>query len=248
MVLFVVVALLCAVRRRWIVSGVAASLATLTWQPAITIGLAVVITALITIGGGWRAAWKVVLGALFPLVAIVGYFAAQGAVQPLVDGFLGLSLRTETAVKSNFINKLAFIARRVENGYGPSVWILGIGMIGLAGAALWRLAFAKQRKRLRDDPFLVIIIGFVLSVAWTMYDFQGAPDLFILLPFASIGIGVILEVFSRVASRRIVAVASAACVVGFVLFAGFIALNRRERALGWTAARCQEYGIQVVRR
>ena len=66
MVLFVVVALLCAVRRRWIVSGVAASLATLTWQPAIAIGLAVVITALITIGGGWRAAWKVVLGALIP--------------------------------------------------------------------------------------------------------------------------------------------------------------------------------------
>ena len=37
------------------------------------------------------------------LVAIVAYFAAQGAVQPFVDGFFDVNLRAETVVKSNLI-------------------------------------------------------------------------------------------------------------------------------------------------
>jgi hypothetical protein len=230
MVLFAVTALLGAVRRRWALAGVAASLATLTWQPAAVIGVAVVLAALCRSEGRWRSLGKVLLGAFVPLAAIIGYFVVDGSLQAFSDGFLGFGFRV-TGRPVDLMTRVRGIAITSYRGYGLSSWVFGAGIAGMVVFGVLRVLTAKTWGRIRDDPFLVVVVGFCLSLAWTLFDFQGTPDLFILLPFSALGVGALLYLAAKAVSPRAIQVVAITVAVLATGLAGFLSVTTRRNRL-----------------
>ena len=223
MLLFVVLALLCAARHSWLAAGAAASLATLTWQPSVGVAIAVMAAAALVgpPASRLRAIVSTVSGGLIPLVAVLGYFALERALGWFADGFLGIGLRASTQLDESFGDRAVRVARVVDSSFGVSGWLFWVGVVAMVGIMVWRFRVGNDWRQRGADPFLGSIVTFVLGVAWTLYDFQAAPDLFLLLPFAAVGIGGVVHgagvlLDARVARGIAIGVAVGACVLAVV--------------------------------
>ena len=195
-VLFVAIALLGAVRHRWAVAGAAAALATLTWQPAFVIAVSVSVVALMTPSARWRNLPRVLIGALVPVAAISLYYLANGSLRLLGEGLLGISLRSATTAFPRFPDRFITIANVVAQQELFSILVFSLGLLGMLGIAVWRLVpfeRTKHSSRFDRDSLLVVVVAFILSVAWTIYDFQGVGDLFLLFPFSAVGAGALFH-------------------------------------------------------
>ena len=172
-ILFAVASMALLVRRRWFWGAFAASLAFLVWQPL----LVYVAVALVAGRQQWR---RVLLGLAIPVVAVCVYFLATGAFARMIDAaFLfpatGLQRPHET-----FSEHFTLIGTTVHDHYGLRGDILVAG--GLV--ALCAL-YAAGRARCA-----VVVLGSLLPLlAFSLYDFQGYPDVFPLLPYAALGVG-----------------------------------------------------------
>lgn len=233
MLLFLVLALLGTVRRRWFLAGMAGALATLVWQPAGLIPVAIV--AARAIGAPPRDRWHdigaIMLGGAVPVGVIVIYYALEGALRALLDGFLLVNLRYTATSSESFFEQFWQTVRVVRRGYYMSAWIIATGLIAMAGVILWRLRAAADWRGLLQDRFLVILIAFPLCVAWTAYDFQGPPDLFFVLPFAALGIGALVYSVERVMSASFGRAAAALVTTGAIVLASWSAVARRDHGL-----------------
>jgi hypothetical protein len=231
MVLFVTLALLGAVQRRWVLAGAAGSLAVLAWQPAFVIAVALVLAALALSRRRWHALRNLMVGASIPLIAITTYFAAEGAFAVFVDGFGGVGLRALTLALPRFPDRLAFIAELAVKHGLLSTLVFTSGLLGMIATMVWRISGSRGVRHLRDDPFLVAVIGFPLGVAWTLYNFQGAPDLLLLLPFSAIGVGTFCYLATRRLDTRKRWMVGATVTIVAVAVTAFTAIDTREERL-----------------
>jgi hypothetical protein len=203
MVLFVVLALLSSVRGRWFAAGIAGALAALTWQPAGLVCVAIAVAAVLRGKTPHRVPLLLVcVGASVPVLAIVLYFAAERALPALADGFALAHIRYTRPSTISLLDRLTRPITAVIEGYPASMWIIGlgfVGMIGLIGRRVWHSGSIRHKL---DDPRLVVHLSFVLLLAWSLFDFQGPPDLLPLLPFVALGFGFVIgEVEQRVPRR-----------------------------------------------
>jgi hypothetical protein len=140
---------------------------------------------------------RFVAGGCIALAAMTAYFLAAGAVGAFADGFVLFNLRHPSGHELDF----AGMGPAVVSGFGASTVFL---VVGLVGACLLPVI---ELSRLRQDParhFMVAgcAAGTVAGLLWMLVDFDNWPDMFLLLPFAALGVaGSVDAVVRRVAPR-----------------------------------------------
>jgi hypothetical protein len=108
------------------------------------------------------------------------------------------------------------IVRVVNDHYGHTRILFWLGLVLLAGVlAAWLV------KAVNRVPALVVLGTFLAFVAASVYDFQGYPDLFPLLPYAAIGFGGAVAVMApRVAGLWPRRVGAALALLAVAVLAG----------------------------
>ncbi len=188
MVLFLLCMLLAITKQRWFAAGFSLSLATLVWQPAFLVGIAMMPVVLIGVNRPERigALVRFAVGGVVPAAVAVACFALAGALREFIDAFLLIHTRyTESSpITSHFPKKWSFL----QDAYGGSLWVLMAGLVALA--VLTVLAIDRHWRRHDPTGIPVAAIGAasIVGLAWTTRSFNGWPDAFLLLPMAAVGI------------------------------------------------------------
>lgn len=213
MVLFETLALLLAVRRRWLSAGVCGSLASLVWQPAgLFVASVLALAGLQSEPGAarHRALRRAVLGAGLPWLALLVYLAATGALVAFVeDAFLFHVLYLERS-QGGVLGRVAAAWAALEVGYHSVRPALVLGFLGVLAAYPWRLRRAHVPRAggrflhlLRTDAFAGVLVSFPLAVAWCLTDFQSYPDHYLLLPYLTVGFAGLVHVALEAATTRV---------------------------------------------
>jgi hypothetical protein len=217
-------AVLCAalttaflLQRRWFWGGFVAALATLVWQPML---IYAIVAAVATWVGSertarFRALATVAVGAAIPVIAVLLYFIAAGAVAELVESALLLPATGTVRRERTLAEHLVHIVLTVQRDYGVSALLLWSGLLataGLVGARLW-----QRRDGLRaiaQEPLIIVVMPPLLFLAaFSLVDFQGYDDAYPLLLYAAIGIagvGAAAEPFLRGRATTVARMAPAA--------------------------------------
>ena len=230
MVLFLLCALLAVAKHRWLAAGFCVSLATLVWQPAFPVGLAAALSAALTLGQSERlpALFRIAVGGLVPAALCVTYFTLAGAMREFIDAFF--LINTNYTVPEPFTQDLEQRWVVLQDGYGISLWVILVGL-----AALVILTFVAIRREGWSAParLPVAAVGAtsLAAVAWSLRDFNGWADAFLLLPAAAVGVGGI----AKVLAERLPARVGGSLVLVWVLAAGATAIsysvNQRRHTL-----------------
>jgi hypothetical protein len=218
MVLFILAAIWALSYRRWLLTGVGISLATLTLQTAFLplLAAAVVAVILVEAGSSLRALVsdlvRLAVGGAIPVVVVVAYFAAYGAVHDLLDWFLLMNLRYTRGTP--FTSGVGRRWASLREGYGASLWLLLAGLVLVLVIAVIRLLDPARRHDPASTTLVALAVATVGSLLWMEVDFDTYPDAFTVLPLAALGIGAgIAELDGRLPPRGVLAVAAVAVVV-----------------------------------
>ncbi len=213
MALFLLAALLAVVHRRWFATGVFIALGTLTWQPVFfaAIGAALVAVLLGRPAGRLRALGRVAVGGLVPTLATVGAYAAIGELPVFLDDFLLVNARyTE---QSPLTDLPSWGWDVLANGYGSSAWVIVLGIVALPALGLRRLVRGEDRRDPRTAALVGAGVGLLVALLWSVKDFNGWPDAFLLLPFAALGVGGLAGLLADLLPARVALAATLAWVL-----------------------------------
>ena len=217
MVMLLTWSLLAVVRRQWASAGVLVALTTLTWQPAFPVGALVAAVGMASLGRRALVAPLVrfTVGGLVPTVLCVLGFWLAGALPTFIDAFLVIPLRY--TVQTGLVEFLGTNGDALVEGYGPAVWAMLAGLVALAVAASRQLVRNLRGGRAGHE-MVMMGAGLLAGLLVSMRGFNGWPDAFVLLPFASLGLAVIVHALRSALPRtgRVVGVG----VVGISLAAG----------------------------
>jgi hypothetical protein len=163
-------------RRRFLAAGVCTALATLTWQPALApaVAAAAAVVLLLPRGERVRAAVAFVAGGAVPSALAVAWFALTRTLHAAVGGFLLINLRD--ARQPSPILAPTTLLPLLWRSYGLTLLLVPLGVVGLVLLAL------------RDRRLWGVAAGGLAATAWSAAVLNGAPDLFVVLPFAALGV------------------------------------------------------------
>jgi hypothetical protein len=241
MVLFLLAMLIAVHRRAWMATGVLVSLATLTWQPAFLPAMACIVAATIAGAGRGRrlpVLGRVVLGGLIPTALAIGAYVAMGHLGTLLDGFLLVNLRYRAP--NVFLADIAWRWGALLNWYGVSLSVLIVGLVAVLFAAA--RSFVRGRGVHPNPAATLFGVGVLtlVGIAWSIWEFDNGPDIFMLLPSGALGIGAL---FSALEVRHAV-VGVTAGVVAMATIAVTFAIGLRPDGLG---AAAHPEGLRVQR-
>lgn len=222
MVLFVIAALIVLGRRRFLAAGVLTGLATLTWQPALLPLVAAAGAAALLAPRRVRAALLFLAGGAATAAVAAAAFALAGALPRALEAFVVANVLW--VHQPSALSRPGPTAHLLWHGYGVSLVIALLGPVVLVVAALRR----------RTSEVASLAAGAVVAVGWTAAVVNGAPDLFVVLPFGALGTAVLAHALSgRVGRRspRAGRALTAAVVAVAVLGAAATAVVTRENRL-----------------
>ena len=232
MLVFLVAVLLLLVRQRWGAAGVATALATLTWQPAFAPAVTAILVAALLAPGPrrLRVLARFVVGGLATSGVTLAYFAAVDGLRQAVDGFIVVNARY-TSQPSPVLAPGRTLHTFLRT-YGPSFVLVVVGLVALVvlGLRSWRPA-----RRAHDEHAgrrVVVAVGGVAAVGWTLAVANGPADLFVVLPFGAIGLaGLVALATSRLGRPLWTAAVSAGLVAVLVGYAVVTAVTTRDSVL-----------------
>ena len=206
MVLLVLASLAASAARRWVLAGVLVAAATLTWQPAFVAAFpAVVAGALVDREGApsrralARRVGLVVAGGAGTAALVLAAYAVTGRLQRFLDCFVLINARwTE---QPSPVGRLGEAVDTTVAGYGVGAVVALVGVVAslVAGA---RVLADRSRRGRRDAAVVAAAVATLGAVLWSLRAYQGAPDLFVVLPGAALGVaGLASALASRLASR-----------------------------------------------
>jgi hypothetical protein len=221
MVLFLLAALLLLGRRWWLAAGVATALATLTWQPSLAVAVtAAVISLAGAPSGRVRGAISYVAGGAVPTALTALYYLLHGDLRLAVDGFVVVNARYKQ--QPSLLSAPRSTWHFLWVGYEWSLWLVVAGLVGLVVTAV--------AIRPRPVPLLALGAAAAVGTAWSVAVINGAPDLFVLLPFGALGVAAVVVRAAALLPRcRLALVASVAALA--VVAAGAEAVDSRNDAL-----------------
>ncbi len=232
MVLFLLGCLILLGRRRWALAGACAALATLTWQPvlAVTLGAVVAAALLDQQDRRSRILLRFTLGGLVPSLATVSYFLAAGALAQAVDGFIVINAAYTR--QPSFFSHAQQITGNLLKAYDLSLFLIVGGL--LAGLVLGVRALPLARRPTADPHARRLVVnaaGGLVGTVWTLLVINGAPDLFVVLPFAALGLaGTVVWLLGRF-PRRVALTAATGVVCLAVAIAGVESVSTRGHML-----------------
>lgn len=179
MAVFASAAALLLARRRFILAGVAGTLAFWDWQIGALAFLGVLAGALTDRDQPWRSAGRVVLGGALGAAAFLAYFVTTGSLGPAFAQTLGtlLSRGAESAQKG-VAHRLAHILDNVRVGCEGHVWLFALGLVGMLVYPVW---LARRRRHSTLGMALGLAVYHYGVVAFSLFDYQSYGDLYILL-------------------------------------------------------------------
>ncbi len=218
MVVFLLGCLILLGRRRWALAGACAALATLSWQPvlAVTLGALVAAALLDQQATRRRILLRFTVGGLVPSLVTVVYFLGAGALSRAIDGFIVINVRyTE---QPSLLTRPRQIAFTLWSAYH---WTLPLALVGLVALTVLGARAIPAARRPTVSPTarrqVMCAAGALVGTIWTVLVVNGGPDLFVLLPFAALGVaGTVLLVLDRLPRRAAVAGAAAVVAIGVV--------------------------------
>ncbi len=177
-------------RRRFLAAGVCTALTTLTWQPALApaVAAALVVVLLLPRGARVDAVVEFVAGGAVPSALAVAWFALSGTLHTAVGGFIIVNLRD--ARQPSLLLQPMTLLPILWRSYGSTLLLVPIGLVGLVGLAL------------RDRRLWSVAAAGVAATAWSAAVLNGGPDLFVVLPFAALGVaGLVVRGVQRLPLR-----------------------------------------------
>lgn len=243
MVLLVYLAAWATLHRRWATAGALVSLATLTWQPALFVGLAVAAVAALLLdrGSRLRALGRIVVGGLVPLVVLLLGYAAIGHLRTFLDAFVLIHARHTS--QPSLLDRPGEVWRAMSGGYGWGVWVFGAGLAAillLAAVAAGRLGRGTGAAW-RPRVVVALGAGVLAGVAWSTVAFNNGPDAFFLIPAATLGIGGLVATLVPRAPAPVAAGLVLALVATGTVAAGVDSARSAEQVLTH-----QRASVQVV--
>jgi 4-amino-4-deoxy-L-arabinose transferase-like glycosyltransferase len=221
MVLFVVCTLWALTRRRWLAAGLWLGLATLVLQLAFIVGAPAVLLCLVTDPRGrrLRALGLVVAGGALPVAVATAYFAAVGALSQAVEAFVVINVRYTSA--DPMTEHLRADWALLQEGYGPTLWVLVVGLVALLVLSLRVLRPAVRAQEPGAVTVASLGVAAVAGIAWTLHDFDSWPDVFTLLPLSALGVAATW----RWVARRVPVGAAGVLALAWVLAATGLAVT-----------------------
>jgi Dolichyl-phosphate-mannose-protein mannosyltransferase len=224
MVLFMLASLLAIAHQRWLTTGVLVSLATLTWQPSFFPLIAAALVAVL-LGAPrrdwWRALARVTVGGLVPTAVTIGSYAAIDRLQMFLDCFVLINAKYTYGLRKSVLYDPAAEWVEMDRHYGASLWVIFAGLAALLVSA----AVAAARRGDREPRIAALVgygVGALVAIGWTSQALDGWPDVFLVFPFAAVGVGSLVQIVVNrapgkvaLASTLAVAAACTAMAVGF---------------------------------
>jgi hypothetical protein len=216
MVVFMLAMLILAGRQRWMAAGVFTALGTLTWQPVLLVGLGVVAVGAVC-GGRNRGSILVrfLVGGAIPSVVTVLWYVLEGALKQALDGFIVVNVAYTS--QPSALTQPGLIWSKLWDSYHATLLVAIVGlvlMLTLAAAAV--PAVRRSAGVFSPVPYRLTSIGggCLAGTLWTVSVINGGPDLFVLLPFAALGVAGVVILLANRLPRRLgpVLVATAACI------------------------------------
>ena len=189
---FMAAALVYLWDRRWFAAGVASGCCAFTWQPAGIVLIGALAGALLD-GAEGRIRRLTLLCAGAGLVAAVisAFFLANGAFSAFFDG----TFRVHLFIERGDQQEVRILAKGLDDGfpYASSLIILGLGslVVHLVGRAAGRVNDPECA------PCMAYLIMLGMFIAWSFFDVQSYVDLFVFLPFAALGLQVLVTALAQ---------------------------------------------------
>ena len=218
MMLLLELALLAAVHRRWTWAGVCVALTTLTWQPVFFPALVAVALAAALGGRGtrWRAIGSIALGGAVATGLMTAYFAAVGALDDFLDGFVRIHLGY--TYQPGLYDDLERQWEGIIEGFDASLRFVVAGLALLVLLAPLELALRRRRESGLVPMRVAYAVATVVGLVWSYRVFNGWADALMLVPFAALGLaGLVSMVSTYVDWRAAVVLATAWALVAFYL-------------------------------
>lgn len=197
-------AAICVHKRRWVLAGMAASLAFMDWQIGILALLATLCAAISQAGDRLRAGVRTLIGAAVCLAPVVVYYIVNGALLPAYRNVVGAALArgADSLEKHTWPEQCALLLKITREACSGHMWLVCLGIVGLFVFPLW---IARSFRRRWSGMVLALAVYHYGVVAFTFFDFQGFGDLFLVLHslafFGAIAFAEILGWFSKGLSR-----------------------------------------------
>jgi hypothetical protein len=181
-------------------AGAAAAAAFLCWQPALLVVAAVALEALAARTGSARRFGLVLAGALVPLAAYGLYFALHGALGEQLYQEYAMPLGSVHTPR-RFLQSVAFVMTEARGAAS----LLRVGPLSFAVVAIFVAAgMLRDASLLSTRPgALAFACGAAAATAFTLYDHQGVPDLFLVAPYFAVSAGVLAAMASAVLARAV---------------------------------------------
>jgi hypothetical protein len=139
----------------------------------------------------WAACGRAVLGAVIPIAVIAAYFIAAGAWGDLVEAAVEFPATGVQPPNRTFGEQVSAIVSVVHGQYRFSTTLFWSGTAVLVVFVV--AAFVRNRgtplDALRDPVVSVVGLSWLLQVGYMLYDFEGGPDVFPVLPAPALCIG-----------------------------------------------------------
>jgi hypothetical protein len=195
-VFLVTMAMWLSLRSRWGLAAAVAALATLTWQPLIIFPAVVILCAAVGVrqqepAHRVQATRAALFGFLTVMGACLAFFIATGTVAAAFDATVRFPLegirhgQTSTGARIDALVRAVFSDSHARG----VLWCVGVAALVWLVPRVVITRCAATSDRLRDPLTLVVLLPCLALFGYSLFDFQGAPDLLPLLPFACIGIG-----------------------------------------------------------
>jgi len=227
MVLCLTIGLVLMLRRRWFAAGVLTALATLTWQPVILAAATAAAVAVFTSTSRLRAAAAYVAGGVVMTGLMAGYFLAAGDLHLAFWGFY--------TVNAGYQHQPSILEtwRLITDDFGASLVVVIVGWLSsvvIASVALLRSRRAGVISDV-DRALLVLGSGALAGGLWSAYDINGGADLFVVLPFAAVGVATALVTTTAHLGARSRRGLVAGVVAVAVVYAGLESVATRDHRL-----------------
>ncbi|MFY9571086.1 MAG: DolP-mannose mannosyltransferase [Blastocatellia bacterium] len=194
MILFGLLALFFIAKDRPFWAGFCSMLSCLCWQPGLMFaGVALLMFSRYLTS--WRdlRAVKVFVGAMIPLVVTLGYFYARGALGDMWAWTITYNFTVFGPAAEQTLSEAAahlwIITRRV---FGRDILLVGASGLGLLAFLAERLRTKRRILEALRAPDLfkdALLLPPLIYLAFSLINFQGAPDLIPFFPFMGIFAG-----------------------------------------------------------
>ena len=180
-------AILAVYRQKWFWAGIWAGIAGLDWQPCGALaGMGVIVAACVQNGRARRLILSTI-GMIVPFVPLLVYFASIGALRVLLDSIIFTSLTKASADPVPFAERVKSIVLLLREYTADSEWLV---LAAVAGTLICTVSLFRFRSHATRPVLLAFAVYHYGIIAFTLTDFQGLGDLFVLVgtlaPFAAV--------------------------------------------------------------